>query len=208
MAGLWASGVSAFESEKNEKAAPGNCRLKARGRAARDAVACPVCKSLWKERDGVWGKGRGKLFFRKVPVSLPQVSAICSIRCRCRGCPLRRNPSPMSCIPTGRPSASPTGNERPGSPARFAGHGVDVHEVHLERIINDGAELPRRDRGDGAEKGVAGAERVQVVLADEAADLRGLLVVGVVVPGGQARRCPAGSGAALRCPKPSLRERQ
>ena len=88
--GLWASGVSAFESEKNEKAAPGNCRLKARGRAARDA-ACPVCKSLWKERDGVWGRER-EAFLQKSSLSLPQVSAICSIRCRCRGCPLRRNP--------------------------------------------------------------------------------------------------------------------
>ena len=88
--GLWASGVSAFESEKNEKAAPGNCRLKARGRAARDA-ACPVCKSLWKERDGVWGRER-EAFLQKSSLSLPQVSAICSIRCRCRGCPPRRNP--------------------------------------------------------------------------------------------------------------------
>ena len=117
MAGLWASGVSAFESEKNEKAAPGNCRLKARGRAARDA-ACPVCKSLWKERDGGLGKGEGSFSSEKFPLPSP------SFRYLLNTLPMPRMPAsskslPMSCIPTGRPSASPTGNERPGSPARF-----------------------------------------------------------------------------------------
>ena len=120
MAGLWASGVSAFESEKNEKAAPGNCRLKARGRAARDA-ACPVCKSLWKERDG---GGAGVVI--RVPSSPPppRPSLTRSFRYLLNTLPMPRMPAsskslPMSCIPTGRPSASPTGNERPGSPARF-----------------------------------------------------------------------------------------
>ena len=113
-AGLWASGVSAFESEKNEKAAPGNCRLK-KGATSPETPLAPFRKVFGRRGMG-FGEGGGKLFFRKVPSP--------SSRYLLNTLPMPRMPAsskslPMSCMPTGRPSASPTGNERPGSPARF-----------------------------------------------------------------------------------------
>ena len=117
MAGLCASGVSAFESEKNEKAAPGNCRLKAKRGPRGPGRRLPrLQKSL--EGEG-WGLGKGEGFSsERFPLPSPRFRYLLNTL------PMPRMPAsskslPMSCIPTGRPSASPTGNERPRSPARF-----------------------------------------------------------------------------------------
>ena len=131
-----------------------------------------------------FGEGRGKLFFRKVPSPFPKFPLFAQYVADAEDARLVEILADE--LHTDREAVRFAHGEREaGEPGEVQGHGVDVHEVHLERIINDGAELPRRDRRDGAEKSVAGAERVQVVLTDEAADLRGLLVVGVVVPGGK-----------------------
>ncbi len=69
---------------------------------------------------GGWGLGKreGSFSSEKFPPPSP------SSRYLLNTLPMPRMPAsskslPMSCMPTGRPSASPTGNERPGSPARF-----------------------------------------------------------------------------------------
>lgn len=131
-----------------------------------------------------FGEGGGKLFFRKVPSPFPKFPLLAQHVADAEDARLVEIPAD-ELHADGEAVRFAHGEREAGEPGEVQGHGVDVHEVHLERIINDGAEFPRRDRRNGAEQGVAGAERVQVVLADEAADLRGLLVVGVVVPGGK-----------------------
>ena len=85
----------------------------------------------------------------------------------------------------GQAIAHAHGHGEAGQAGEVQRQGEDVHEVHLERIAGHFAHLPCRNGGDGGEEHVALLEGVEIVLADEAAHLGGLAVVGVVVAGGE-----------------------
>ena len=105
---------------------------------------------------------------------------------------------PMSWAPTGSPVlVKAAGHGQRGQPRQVHRHGVDVAQVHLQRVGLGSAPAGGR---------VVGAAGVSITshcseglvkgLLDQRLDLEGLFVVGVVVAGATARRCPAGCAAA------------
>lgn len=111
---LWASDIL-FQDAATEP--PGNCFSK-KGVSECPSLGPPRLQKSWEGEGWGLGKGEGSFSSEKFPLPSP------SFRYLLNTLPMPRMPAsskslPMSCIPTGRPSASPTGNERPGSPARF-----------------------------------------------------------------------------------------
>src|SRR5919205_105232 len=86
----------------------------------------------------------------------------------------------------GQPLGREAAGDAHAGDAREVGHaGVDVREVHRERVVRLLAEAEGGRRRRGREHGVAGVEGPEEVALDERAHLLRLEVVGVVVAGGE-----------------------
>ena len=108
----------------------------------------------------------------------------------------------------GRPAfgeAAALGHRRHAGQRR--GDGVDVGQVHLQRVVQAFAQLERRHRRGRRGQHVALGEGAGEVLGDLPAHAQRLAVVGLVVPGAQhvgAQDDPA-LGLATRSPRPGSR---
>ena len=89
--------------------------------------------------------------------------------------------------PAGSPSSSarPLGRDIAGDAGEVGRDGRDVVEVHRHRVVELVAEPERGRRRGRADEHVCGLEGAGEVVGDEAADLLGRAVVGVVVAAGQ-----------------------
>jgi hypothetical protein len=93
----------------------------------------------------------------------------------------------VSCKPTGIPvsRAKADGQTHPRQPGQVGADGEDVHQVHLQGVGCHFAHLEGRGRAHRPGQQVALGKRGLEIPADEAADLGGFAVVGVVVAGGE-----------------------
>src|SRR5215471_13252222 len=72
-----------------------------------------------------------------------------------------------------------------GDTGERAGHGVNIGEIHLERVARAFAQLEGRNGRSGCQDGVHFGEGIAEVLRDKRADLLALQIVSVVVAGGE-----------------------